>query len=422
MTTGTKPNTDGKVHEPKFSKVPPDLTHDLRITDGAVRLYSHMYWQFWSNNDGNYEGQESMGTAMGVSEVTIANRIGELEYHGWIVVVELERSKESGNYLTPFYHVFVELKDSEVFRKTYKCQEGESIRPKPTTAREKKSRKGKGGKPANILKYNEGKSQTNLGSYSHTNSSWDGLTNSGLSGGTNSSKDGHTNSGWEELDSPELDSNSQDLNTNTPQPPMPASSDASSPLPSRNETDIDDFLKELTGSETPVDETLEEKTPPVAIATTQPPPSSAAPPPDVFDMTRLFDALASSGFDFKRPSQLDLKSYKGEKKRIQTLVDITVDTYPELSDSEQAIEVGEFYKDWGTKRGKDGKPLNKPINAESFGPQLRKWASRTSYKPQQTNSWQTYQQSQEQPDDDGPTEPVLNPNYFRELHNVNPAK
>lgn len=182
----TDQTTDqGKVHEPQYGKTPEILMHDLSITDGAVRLYSHMFWRYGSNHD-NHEGHASMAKFMGCSETTISNRIELLEFNNWIVVVEIERSKKSGNYRTPFYHVFLDQDDCVKFRKDYKCQVGESIRPKPTEVIAKKSRKGKGGKPANILKYNE-KNQTNSSSSDQTNSSWDGGTNSSLSGGANSS-------------------------------------------------------------------------------------------------------------------------------------------------------------------------------------------------------------------------------------------
>lgn len=215
MTTGTKTakSPDGKVHEPQFGRVPPALMHDLSVTDGAVRLYAHMFWRYGQNHD-NHEGHGSMARHMGVSETTISNRIEELEYNDWLVVVENERDKESGNFRTPFYHVFIEQKDCREFRKTYKCAEGESIHPKPTEVRQKKSRKGKGGKPANIIKFNEA-NQSNSSQSGQSNSSWNGENNSDQS---NSSQSRGTNSSWSNLDASYLDTS---LNT----PPLPPKGD-----------------------------------------------------------------------------------------------------------------------------------------------------------------------------------------------------
>lgn len=366
MTTGTKPADKGKVHEPEFSKVPPALTHDLSITDGAVRLYAHMYWMFWKHGSDN-EGQTSMAVSMGVSEVTIVKRIEELEYHGWIVVVEQGRDKQSGNYLTPFYHVFVEQKDAVEFRKDYKCDPNETIRPKPAQVREKKSRKGKGGKPSNITKYNEDKNRTNSGSYSHTNSSWDG--------GTNSSKDGGTNLSWEELDSNALDSG-LDSNTNTPHTPAPIGLGSAATPPS-DPTGLQAFYDKLTGSEIPEPKPVEEIPTQPANVPTPPNPSSAAPPSpsesEEFDMKHLRDVVANKWFEFNKPKQLLSKSNQKTVKRFNPIIDTIVETFPDATDDRHAWVALQFCADWGTKKDKDGKKLSMPLDVSKFGIHWRKW-------------------------------------------------
>lgn len=136
----------GTVHSPKprFAKLPVKLMHDKNITDGAKVLYAHMRWRFGSNGK-NFEGRASMAEFLGVTTTTISNRIRELEAAGWIAVVERYKPK-TGNYLTPFYHVFERLIDCQNYRAAYKAIDGEELRPKPDIE-VRKSRKGKGGNP-----------------------------------------------------------------------------------------------------------------------------------------------------------------------------------------------------------------------------------------------------------------------------------
>lgn len=138
----------GKLHRPTYGKTPELLMHDLRITDGAVRLYAHMAWRYGDNGD-NHEGMKKMAEFMGVSEAAVSKRIKELEARDWIVVVERGYNPQTGKYQTPFYHVFVSQKDCCDFRQSYECADGERIRPKPLAdeVRERKSRAGAGGNP-----------------------------------------------------------------------------------------------------------------------------------------------------------------------------------------------------------------------------------------------------------------------------------
>lgn len=124
--------SDGKLHskQPKFAKVPGAVFHDLRLTDGDVRLYAHMHWRYGSNHT-NYESKRSMAKYLGVSEKAIQMRIKNLEAAGWIVVIE--RSKDAaGRQQTPFYHLFETRSTAAKFRSTYVCKEGETVRPKRT--------------------------------------------------------------------------------------------------------------------------------------------------------------------------------------------------------------------------------------------------------------------------------------------------
>lgn len=142
---------DGQLHQRSrnYGKVPHAIMHDLKLTDGAVRLYAHMHWRYGSNHQ-NFEGRRSMAQMLGVSERTISNRTRELEAAGWIVVVERNFDEKSGAYRTPFYHVFETRKAARQFRAEYKPADGERVRPRPKLAEDelRKSRVGKGGKPS----------------------------------------------------------------------------------------------------------------------------------------------------------------------------------------------------------------------------------------------------------------------------------
>jgi hypothetical protein len=126
---------NGFTHYKKgtFGKSPIELLTDHEINDGAVRLYAYMHWRFGSNGR-NFEGRESMAKAMGVSQGTITNRIAILEKHNWLVVVN---RKGKSN----FYHVFECQVDCVQWRKDHN-------EPKPKRkAQNRKTRKGKGGRP-----------------------------------------------------------------------------------------------------------------------------------------------------------------------------------------------------------------------------------------------------------------------------------
>lgn len=142
---------DGQLHQRSrnYGKVPHAIMHDLKLTDGAVRLYAHMHWRYGSNHQ-NFEGRRSMAQMLGVSERTIGNRIRELESAGWVVVIERDFDEKSGKYRTPFYHVFETRKAARQFRAEYQKVGGERLRPR-TALDEKDQRKprtGKGGKPS----------------------------------------------------------------------------------------------------------------------------------------------------------------------------------------------------------------------------------------------------------------------------------
>lgn len=134
-------------HDKHFAKMYPSIIHSPRLTDGAVRLYSHMLWRYGSNRD-NHEGRRSMADFMGVSEATISKRIRELEADDLVVVIERGYDAGTGKYQTPFYHVFLHRDDARNFRARYNPKEGERVRPKPGNEARRKSRKGVGGKPS----------------------------------------------------------------------------------------------------------------------------------------------------------------------------------------------------------------------------------------------------------------------------------
>lgn len=169
----------GKVHGSTFGKVPPELMHDQSITDGAVRLYAHMHWRYGQNHQ-NFEGQRSMAKYLSVSTTTIRKRIEELEAKDWVVTITREYNRKTGNFSTPFYHVFVSQLDCKEFRETYVLQEGEVLYEQPLPL-ERKSRKGVGGKSSNLP------NRANSSSHGHDNSSYNGGTNSSSHGQANSS-------------------------------------------------------------------------------------------------------------------------------------------------------------------------------------------------------------------------------------------
>lgn len=148
----------GQVHEPIWVAHPIDLTHDLNLTDGAVRLYTHMKWRYGQNRC-NFEGLKSMSAYLGVSETTISKRIKELEALDWVVVVEV---RLGGNYASPYYHVFTSQERAREFRKEFKPKDGQKLRdkPSPESVQFRVSKKGKGGfsKPENRF----GNSQSNI--------------------------------------------------------------------------------------------------------------------------------------------------------------------------------------------------------------------------------------------------------------------
>jgi hypothetical protein len=180
----------GKVHKPPFGKVMEKLMHDLTITDGAVRLYAHMYWRYGENKD-NHEGQAKMAKLLGVGEKTIRNRIDELEANDWVITVYQEPD-EKGNWQRCYYHVFETQAECIKFRAEFKPAEGEKIEPKPA-GRVRKSRKGKGNPEPKVP--------------NRKNSGSDGIRQKPSStGGQNSGSDGRWNSGSDNLDSGYLDS------------------------------------------------------------------------------------------------------------------------------------------------------------------------------------------------------------------------
>lgn len=137
---------DGAIHsrEPWFAMTPIEIIHDKSLTDGAVRLFTHMLWRY-GQNQSNFEKRGTMAEALNVSDTTITNRIKELEAAGWLVVVERGNPSE-GNFTTPFYHLFMFKQDSAKFRTSYRTADNETVRPKPKS-KERKSRKGVGGNP-----------------------------------------------------------------------------------------------------------------------------------------------------------------------------------------------------------------------------------------------------------------------------------
>lgn len=131
----------GYLHQrsDRFGKVPAEVMHDLALTDGAVRLYAHMHWRYGSNCD-NHEGRSSMADYLGVSPTTISHRVAELVRADWVVVVP--NYNDEGR-TTNIYHVFELQSDCRQWRVDNECPKPEA-KPKKT----RKTRQGKGGKPA----------------------------------------------------------------------------------------------------------------------------------------------------------------------------------------------------------------------------------------------------------------------------------
>lgn len=175
----------GQLHSrDTFGKVPEELIHDLSVTHGAARLYAHMHWRYGVNKK-NFEGQRSMGDFLGVSRTTIQNWIDELAARDWLMVVYRGRNKKTGNFTTPYYHVFESQIDCRDFRDSYQPADKETVAPKPAP-KERKLRKGKGGliDPAH-----------------RANPDLHGADNTTLHGGEQLDWHGAANPDWQESDS-----------------------------------------------------------------------------------------------------------------------------------------------------------------------------------------------------------------------------
>ncbi len=116
----------GYVHRRSkdYAKVPSELMHDTKISDGAVRLYAHMHWRYGSNRK-MFEGQESMAKTLGVSTKTISRRAKELAKGDWIVICY--RSWR-GQYTSNFYHVFELPSDCRVWKVNHRTPESDGHR------------------------------------------------------------------------------------------------------------------------------------------------------------------------------------------------------------------------------------------------------------------------------------------------------
>lgn len=171
----------GKLHKepPKLACIPVALLHDKTITDGAKVLYAHMAWRYGRNRR-NFEGQRSMAACLDVSEMTIHNRVLELERAHWVVTIFRAKSSENGKYQTPFYHVFENQKRCQQFREEYKADEGQTIRPAGVGVKVRKNRKGKGGIPTHHLNSGLARTVSTQVEVDGLNSGLDGALNSGL--------------------------------------------------------------------------------------------------------------------------------------------------------------------------------------------------------------------------------------------------
>jgi hypothetical protein len=133
----------GEVHKRRqpFGMVFEALLHDLKISDGAIRLYAHMHWRYGSSHQ-MYESIGTMAEAMGVTDKVIKSRVAELAAACWIVVIA--RRTPKGKVTSNFYHIFERPRDARAYRKSYKRVDGEYLLPAPTVEA-RKTRKGVGG-------------------------------------------------------------------------------------------------------------------------------------------------------------------------------------------------------------------------------------------------------------------------------------
>jgi len=156
----------GKTHSTKatFGKVFVDIMHNLNITDGAVRLYSHMHWRYGANQD-NHEGQESMAKILGVTRKTIRSRIDELEAHDWVMTI-YQKHDQKKTWQRCFYHVFESQDECRTFRQEYKPITGETVEDKPEI-KARKSRKGAGNKAPINNRVNSASHDSRVNSTSH---------------------------------------------------------------------------------------------------------------------------------------------------------------------------------------------------------------------------------------------------------------
>ena len=120
-----------------YGKVPGELMRDKTISHGAVRLYAYMHWRY-GNNMQNFEGQESMAVALGVSDRSIRKWLTELQAARWVIAIE--RKDKRNRHLSNRYHVFEVQEECDEWRKRLRLG-------KPSAPAKKKTRAGKGGKP-----------------------------------------------------------------------------------------------------------------------------------------------------------------------------------------------------------------------------------------------------------------------------------
>lgn len=119
-----------------YGKVPGELMRDKSISHGAVRLYAYMHWRY-GNNMQNFESQESIAEALGVTDRSIRNWLKELQAARWVIVIE--RKDKRNRHISNRYHVFEVQEECDEWRKRLKLDV-----PAPKT---KRSRAGAGGKP-----------------------------------------------------------------------------------------------------------------------------------------------------------------------------------------------------------------------------------------------------------------------------------
>lgn len=176
----------GQLHSiDPFAKLPEELLHDVSVPHGAVRLYGHMHWRYNRHQKKNFEGQKSMGEYLDVSTTTIQNWTNELVARDWVVVEYRDRDEKTGNFTTPFYHVFESQEHCRLFREHFEDPQALGAK-KPI--KERKSRKGKGGFAASENRH-------------RTNTDWYGGTNTDYDGGNNLYCDRATNTDCDESES-----------------------------------------------------------------------------------------------------------------------------------------------------------------------------------------------------------------------------